>query len=64
VADQSSVQAQVGNSVPGESALDGNDRRERWRHRELLSHVPYRLSVIQPPIKIGFPTPDTGDKMF
>jgi hypothetical protein len=27
---------------------------------EALSHLPDRLSVIQPPTRVGFPTPDAG----
>ncbi len=34
------------------------------RHRESLSHVLDRISVIQPPTRVGFPTPDIGDKRF
>jgi hypothetical protein len=32
------------------------------RDRETLSHVLDKLSVIQPPTRVGFPIPDTSEK--
>ena len=50
--------------APGGRAHRSGAGRAGVRHRESLSHVLDRLSVIQPPTRVGFPTPDTGDKKF
>jgi hypothetical protein len=59
--------------VPRRANLNGPERGRAHRrgaggagvpHPEALSQLPDRRSIIQPPTRVGFPTPDAREKKF